>query len=185
MGKRADFVPGLVMEDYMNERRIPLEFGADAGVAVGATVLTGLEMELSGDSGLGGLKWVLFGATYQPASLGDYPDPAIVGRHVFQLQARVEVAPALLDAEDERVICSGGYCADRETSGALGLAFPLPMDILHPKPLIRKQYQMVMQAVDNTSFNSLKWVVKLYWGVDPLNAGDAGAVLQAAVNNAT
>lgn len=183
---KEDFVPASDMERFMNRRNVKLVFGADALVEARERVETGLEMELSGDQEWGGVKWVLYGGLFQPANLADAPSAGENFHIQCQLQDRYDAVLAdavLLDRDDPEVLANVIITIDQSTEGAGPMVFPVAMDVVHPLPILSKDIQLVMQAVDNAAFNTKRWVASLFWAIHPMSPGDVAALVQATARN--
>lgn len=177
-----DFMPQLPMERYMNETYVKVTGGA-AGAGSVTEVDTGMSVEAQGDAFPYGKKWVLYGGIYQPDS--DQVANALItagsGSLTFTVLRGQMALTAVSDLPrgDDRILMRGGMCYAIATETVL--PFPLPMDRLHPMPVLSRYLTISMEHTNDPIFNALAWCVTLFWGWAGLTDSDRLAILQKSL----
>lgn len=176
-----DFVPQLPMEDYMNLRHVDVTLGA-AGAGGVAVVDTGLTVENMGDQAPRGLKWVLFGGMYQPATKADLEawNAYGTGSLVVQLQRGTRVIGDLAARSAERVVAQGMLGVNNTAEGSI--VFPLPLDLAYPTPVVRKKITILVGHNNHAKLNSRVWTVSLAFGFAAMTESDRAAIIQQSLS---
>lgn len=177
-----DFLPELPMENYMNVRHVPVVL-AGAGGAAGVTVETGLDLENAGDQAPLGVKWVLYGAIFQPSGIDDYVALAAAGSAymVSQVLRGSRIAGGILARGSDDVVCAGGFAGVAGQEAAHG-PMPLPYDLVHPTPVVTKRLSVLFHTANHARLNGTTWTASLFFGFAALSETDRTALLQQSIN---
>lgn len=167
-----DYVPMNPLEKWEHEYNMIVDSGAAANVAKYVTEPTGLAQGRDrggalGDQEIVNRRWTLFGGIFRPRDpLAGVIDISADIALAVQVQIGEQTTTGILPINDRRVVATGSLIVLLHTEGCTAVHWPMPLDILRPRPLYADDLTVVVNAsADLPELRNIEWIATLMYAV--------------------